>query len=1324
MALGRVVVLLGEPGIGKTELTRQLAASLGASRIAAGTFCRAADPSVYNTAPDYPIILDGLDEVAASTAEPTIDKILGRLSTLNNPNVIISCRAADWTGASNRAKFQTDYGVSPVSVHILPFNNEQARSFLFRYDQRIDTDQLLSAIDHQGLDDLVGNPLTLRLLAEVWLQDAGLPTTKAGLLDRATVLLTSEENDAHDQSKQAQLSPEALSMAAGGMFAHLLLSGAIGIALNNRRKIADGFISLAEFDKHDPTSDAATVIKTRLFKPDAEDHMVPVHRVVAEYLAARWLSRKLDDKLSERRLFALLQFNGGVPSALRGLHAWIGYFSPNVRERCIDTDPYGFLRYGETNSLSVQSARHLLRALAKLADDDPYFRSEDWSVRSVSGLARPELKSEIVALITSPQRHVQLSALVLSSLAGSPMTNEVLPELIALMKDTSAPFVERSAASEALAKSELAIDWQKLVRELSAQPKLDSRRLAVETIGDVGPTQFSAETIADALIALNGLNESERREGRLLGSDYTLIHRTPVELARSILDCIALKIAAQPRPRHWHPGRSMTSAMERLLVTAIDGPPIEPKRFLSWVSRLEGRSNRGNEELNQVREYLLNDAAFRREVQRLVLYDETIDGGPWMAIAYELAKACPGLGLSVDDAIFFLNDIARAKDPTTHQHALWGDLVRATWRRDRAEENLQRVIDAGIQAHTELGAVFDLIRQPPARDYEAEEKQRQERYEAKQEAEFRKQRAQLRTHLAQIESGQHFGSLIWLAKGYLGRYSNLRNENDPRARLIGWVGEEIADGALRGFVAALKRNDLPDLEKICSIRTEDKHWTIEPVMLAGLAEIVRSGRSIVEVPENNVRAVLGIWWDMPEFNSTELGANIEKTLEAAVFSDEQRAETFVTTFIEPQFSASRQHISGLYRVAREPKFLPFSPKLALKWLRQFPKAPYESQLELIQLLLTRTDKIELTELIEERMGALDDLEEHCKRLWIAAAFCFVPSALNSMTGPISKELVWAIKAVVLPDRTERAGLPLPVDRYAAIVEAFAHDWPAVGHPSGGWSGDHNPWDASEFVSHCINAIGADRTAAGTEALELLTQELGSTGYLSQLKHVAQEQRRNRRDEEYPTPTFGAVKNILANAAPLTVSDLKEVMSDHIADVQKYLQDADTSGWEVFWNGDDPKIENTCRDRLLDLLRPRLASGIELFPELPMPDQNRVDIYASILGQGLPIEIKGQWHPEVWNASKTQLDERYCRDWRTDGRGIYLVLWFGRSASKNLPARPNGLPLPSNTEELRQQLVQSLGEGERSRIDILILDVSKPSPKATVAVAKKTRRKNT
>ncbi|WP_417427167.1 hypothetical protein, partial [Hoeflea sp.] len=655
------------------------------------------------------------------------------------------------------------------------------------------------------------------------------------------------------------------------------------------------------------------------------------------------------------------------------------------------------------------------------------------------------------------------------------------------------------------------------------------------------------------------------------------------------------------------------------------------------------------------------------------------------------------------------------------------DLVRATWRRDRPDAKLQQAIDASIQQRQSLGAVFDAITQPPVRDYEAEARKRQQQHETERQARFRKHRSRFENDLLQIASGQNLGPLISLANGYLDRYGDLASDTDPKTRLIEWVGEEVAEAAIQGFLATLQRDDLPDLDKIYSIRTEGKHWTIEPVILAGISEVVRSGRSLNNIPQSVVQAALGIWWDMPEFNSTKLGNEIETSLEDAVFADDHNAEIFVTAIIEPQLEASKQHATGLYRFVREPKFLPFSPRLALKWLRNFPTSSYDNQLELIQLLLAHSDKFELNELIAERVGALDALEEGCKRLWIAAAFCFAPSALAGIfqdTNPISKEMIWTIKAIIMPDRTERKPVALPVDRYAAIVEAFAHDWPMTGHPSSGWSGEQNPWDASEFISYCINAIGADGTAAGTEAFEQLSQKIDSTGYFNSLKHVAHEQKRNRRDEEYVTPTFNTVKNILANSTPLTVSDLKLLLIDHITDIHKYLRDADTNGWESFWNDDIPKNENTCRDRLLDLLRPRLPSGIELFPELPMPDANRVDIYASILGQGLPIEIKGQWHSQVWNASKTQLDEKYCRDWRTDGHGIYLVLWFGNVAGKNLPTKPDSSSLPSTPLELRDQLVQRLGEHERTRIDVVVLNLSKPVSKTKTGVAKKPRRKRT
>jgi hypothetical protein len=63
------LLILGEPGIGKTELKQHLEQILGGKRVAAGTFSRTENLSPYNVQAGIPIIIDGLDEVAATSGE-------------------------------------------------------------------------------------------------------------------------------------------------------------------------------------------------------------------------------------------------------------------------------------------------------------------------------------------------------------------------------------------------------------------------------------------------------------------------------------------------------------------------------------------------------------------------------------------------------------------------------------------------------------------------------------------------------------------------------------------------------------------------------------------------------------------------------------------------------------------------------------------------------------------------------------------------------------------------------------------------------------------------------------------------------------------------------------------------------------------------------------------------------------------------------------------------------------------------------------------------------------------------------------------------------
>ena len=425
---GRPLIALGEPGIGKTELTKSLERLTGGRRINAGTFSRS--ESLEGVPKGTSLIIDGLDEIAATAGGSALDDVLRKLDRMGRPNFIVSCRAADWRGSADRYKIEQDYGIAPVTLHLRPFSHEEALAFLQQFNSSIDGDKLLDGISRRGLSGLAGNPLTLRLIGEVVGQDRELPATKAELLDRAARLLVTERNPAHAAAPTARASVDELLLSAGAVFAHLLISGSVGISFEQRDNIPEGFAHVALLAGILNAPLVGDVLHTRLFLSEGEGRFIPVHRVVAEYLGGCWFSERLKQGLSERRLFQAIHVSEGVPGPLRGLHAWLGHFNASVADRCIKADPYGVLRYGEPDKLPLPRARLLLTSLADLANEDPYFRNDDWGVRAVAGLARSELKHEIICLVSSPDRHAHLSSLLLEALPGSTLAVEIAPQLL------------------------------------------------------------------------------------------------------------------------------------------------------------------------------------------------------------------------------------------------------------------------------------------------------------------------------------------------------------------------------------------------------------------------------------------------------------------------------------------------------------------------------------------------------------------------------------------------------------------------------------------------------------------------------------------------------------------------------------------------------------------------------------------------------------------------------------------------------------------------------------------------------------------------------
>jgi len=128
-----------------------------------------------------------------------------------------------------------------------------------------------------------------------------------------------------------------------------------------------------------------------------------------------------------------------------------------------------------------------------------------------------------------------------------------------------------------------------------------------------------------------------------------------------------------------------------------------------------------------------------------------------------------------------------------------------------------------------------------------------------------------------------------------------------------------------------------------------------------------------------------------------------------------------------------------------------------------------------------------------------------------------------------------------------------------------------------------------------------------------------------------------------------------------------------------------------------------------LLRPRFAPlEINVEPEGHMVIDKRADIVLlNSVKQKLPIEVKRDYHSDLWTACENQLDRLYTRDPQAQDYGIYLVFWFGDKRPRSMPKPPNSLPKPNTAQELENALRSLIKADDQNRLAVVVIDVTRP-----------------
>ncbi|KAA3548360.1 hypothetical protein FOM00_12775 [Pseudomonas sp. ST1] len=547
--------------------------------------------------------------------------------------------------------------------------------------------------------------------------------------------------------------------------------------------------------------------------------------------------------------------------------------------------------------------------------------------------------------------------------------------------------------------------------------------------------------------------------------------------------------------------------------------------------------------------------------------------------------------------------------------------------------------------------------------------------------------------------------LVAPAQAYLNLYNDI--EDAPaHERVSRWLGDDIAESVHEGFEAFLMlASPEPTAQQIAHSHANGRFSGAGYILIAALAERYRKKIGVEDL--SNERLMAGLFQLLHSRVDHHAGVpELFRYVETAV-RDRGIWNEAMRMFYEPQLHECNQHVEGLYRLMRDPLDLEMSTVFAGEWLQRFTNLVSGIEIELIERLI-RSSRLEI---LRDLLGQRLILASEERRLnWIAIGLIvdFSSTAIYLKTQQILPELFWYIRDRVGDRSSNDVSIsPLTAGQREWIVETFRSSWPMVGRPSGTTSGNSNAWDASSFISNQISRIGNYCNEEGVSALAGI-RDASTDGYSELIKSVVAEQARKIVESLYRPPTLDAIAAIMHDNLPACMPDLQAIVIEELLIAQAKIKSDDAESWRGFYDDSgNPYAEERCRDHLLGILR-QGSSDISYDPETHVANDKEVDITCSAGALRLPIEVKGQWHAQLWKSADQQLDTLYTRDWRADSFGIYLILWFGAQEMKNKSLRSPGREKlsPTTPDELRDMLAGESSSACSGRVAVVVLDLAR------------------
>ncbi len=1302
------IVLLGDPGAGKTHLFGEFARFENTRALVARSFLNRDISSLGVTSTLY---IDALDERRAGRSDGNaVDQIVQKLFETKPSKLRIACRAADWLGETDLAAFRDFFAVNGeyVVLALQPLSEVEQIDVLTAQGVN-DPSAFLAKAQNKQLDDLLGNPQNLKMLAEV-VGKRDWPNSRAELFHEAVDILLTEHNSTQTTRTTGKYSPSELLDVAGEICAVRLISDIQAISLTDSH--SDDSPSYRHFSTVDKDKVLAALGR-RVFVSAHEVGTVEyAHRTVAEYLGALWMAKQIRNGLPIGRVRALIGVDGRPASELRGLHAWLASHLPDEARALIAADPFGVLSYGDAKALTPALRSFLLSELAKLADIDPWFRAGNWSSAAIAGLSGPDMLSGFREILVTSNPNFSLRKLILDALTVGHPIPELLNELQYLAGSTEVSFVERSTAVEALCRlgepgtNALALTYMGIGTE--AEELMLKAKILKELLGNKLGIDAFATLFCDVL--------------RYKSKDFfDFLYRLADKVADSdictALNCISENtktISADDVCAHvWVLAREFDSLLHRAL--AIDSQ-LDGERLLTWLEcrHKVNRHYAANADSMQkiVAEY---PAAIERTVEaalRGLRPDENI----WLFF-HHLQE----LGITNYGDPLFLKCCIR----------LFETEANASIKGCFFELALTAAIQGGTSAiaqfnllleSAEGNPVLEVIRQrccyQEIPEWRVTDAQRNQDRIAKQKSAQSENHANFKVHIAEIKCGEHLGWLGWIAKVYFCLGRDINRDATPFERIVSELGEDNAVVAIEGLIALVQRGTIPDTTELLQRHIDRQYPVWWYAVLAGLDEYVAAGQPLLGLRDEYLLSALMIDSLCTTFtykgNVSAQYVHPWKTILLRERPELVMRANFILT--RADLARQFQHASGLHELLHSAELSQYRPAVVLSLLQEFPSTHPDALKRLIQVAIYECNPKQVIQILR-RVMAEGFNNDDISLVWLAGGYLLSATEFGSHCDALDnsgkQKLIWELRELCgLSRRNRHNTLVLSIQQIEQIVGWAMSQFSRSSHPEGVSMGDRNAWDATDFALKMLAELSADVSEDAVKSLRRLEASPQVLSYLNDVKHAIAQQRVLRTDAQFCQPSFAQAVAALSNGKPANIADLHALMMWHVEDLRKHIASANIDVFKQFWNTDgydkktNARSEGICRDALVGLLRAKTSTlQITLDPEGHMANDKRADIVAILPGMKLVFELKRDYHTDVWVAIQTQLERLYTRDPDAGGFGIYLVFWFGSARSSAIPKPPTPFNRPKTAEEMQGVLQSLVAVNQRDKIGVVVLDVS-------------------